>query len=50
MMRICLIGANSQIGHHLVNLLSNNDEYSVKAMVRKEEQAKALRENGVDRS
>ncbi|MGY0694930.1 SDR family oxidoreductase [Virgibacillus sp. FSP13] len=47
-MNVMLIGANGQIGHYLVDLLHDSNEHTVKAMVRKEEQARALKEKGVE--
>ncbi len=43
-----LIGANGQIGKHLVKLLQDSQKHTLKAMVRSEEQAAALKESGVD--
>lgn len=47
-MKVCVIGANGQIGRKLVNMLHESEEYTVRAMVRKEEQAEALREQGIE--
>ncbi|WP_106495833.1 SDR family oxidoreductase [Lentibacillus sp. Marseille-P4043] len=47
-MNVLLIGANGQIGQYLVDLLHNSDEHTVKAMVRKEEQAEVLKDKGVE--
>ncbi|MFD1039278.1 SDR family oxidoreductase [Virgibacillus byunsanensis] len=47
-MKVLLIGANGQIGKHLVDLLQNSNEHTIRAMVRKEEQALALKEKGVE--
>ncbi|WP_249869500.1 SDR family oxidoreductase [Oceanobacillus saliphilus] len=47
-MKVLVIGANGQIGKHLVRLLQDSDEHTVKAMVRKEEQVEVLKESGVD--
>ena len=47
-MKVLLIGSNGQIGKHLVQLLQESDEHSLKAMVRREEQAQALKESGVE--
>lgn len=46
-MNVFLIGANGQIGKHIVNLMKNSN-HSLKAMVRKENQAQALQESGVE--
>ncbi|MBP2076396.1 SDR family oxidoreductase [Oceanobacillus polygoni] len=47
-MKVLVIGANGQIGKHLVRLLQESEEHTVTAMVRKEEQAKDLEASGVD--
>lgn len=47
-MRVFLIGANGQVGKHIVQLLKDSDRHTLKAMVRTEEQAKALKQSGVD--
>lgn len=41
-MKILVVGANGQIGKHLVELIQNSEELSVRAMVRKQEQADEL--------
>lgn len=46
-MKVIVIGANGQVGKHIVRLLEADSNYSVTAMVRKEEQKKAYEENGV---
>ncbi|WP_026692571.1 SDR family oxidoreductase [Peribacillus kribbensis] len=38
-MKVLVIGAHGQIGQHLMRLLSENQDHSVRAMVRKQEQA-----------
>lgn len=43
-----MIGANGQIGKQLVQLLRESEKHDVRAMVRSDEQAQALRENGID--
>lgn len=47
-MKVLVIGANGQIGKHLVRLLHDSDEHTVKAMVRKEEQIESMGNNGID--
>lgn len=47
-MKVFLIGANGQVGKHIVRLLQASDEHSLKAMVRKPEQAEALSRSGVE--
>ncbi|WP_188454828.1 SDR family oxidoreductase [Virgibacillus oceani] len=46
-MNVLLIGANGQIGKHVVDLLKDS-EHTVRAMVRKQEQADALETKGVE--
>lgn len=47
-MKVLVIGANGQIGKILVNLLHESTEHSVRAMVRKQEQAETFAELGVE--
>jgi len=47
-MKVFLIGANGQIGRLIVDLLKNSEEHTLTVMVRNEEQAKALRDAGVE--
>ncbi|GGP09877.1 SDR family oxidoreductase [Oceanobacillus neutriphilus] len=47
-MNVIVIGANGQIGRHLVNQLHASEQHEVTAMVRKEEQKKELEANGVN--
>ncbi|WP_010531378.1 SDR family oxidoreductase [Lentibacillus jeotgali] len=47
-MKVLVVGANGQIGKHIVKQLQNNDQHTVRAMVRKEEQAEELKKSGVD--
>lgn len=47
-MKVLVVGANGKIGRILVNKLQNEKEFQVRAMVRSEEQANALKERGVD--
>lgn len=47
-MKVFVVGANGQIGKHLVKLLSADKEYTVKAMIRKEEQAEELKQLGAE--
>lgn len=47
-MKVLVIGANGQIGKHLIGLLHNSNEYTATAMVRKEEQAEAFAKQGVE--
>lgn len=47
-MKVCVIGANGQIGKQLVQLLHESEAHTVRAMVRNDEQAQAFRENGIE--
>ncbi len=47
-MKVLVIGANGQIGKHLVAQLQNSDEHTVRAMVRKEAQEEELKLSGVE--
>ncbi|MNW25553.1 putative sugar epimerase YhfK [compost metagenome] len=47
-MKILVIGANGQIGQHVVQLLDKDENHSAKAMIRKEEQAPALEQRGAE--
>ncbi|MCZ2260739.1 SDR family oxidoreductase [Sporosarcina sp. G11-34] len=47
-MKVLVVGANGQIGKHLVNLLKESDEHTVRAMVRNEEQVEAFEKMGVE--
>ncbi len=47
-MNVLVVGANGQIGKHLVHLLHQSNEHHVRAMVRSEEQVKQLAENGIE--
>lgn len=49
-MKVFVVGANGQIGKHLVNLLKNSDDHTVRAMVRKKEQVAEFEEQGIDTS
>ncbi|GAA0437411.1 SDR family oxidoreductase [Lentibacillus halophilus] len=47
-MHVLVAGANGQIGQHIVKQLHNNPEHTVRAMVRREEQAEELKKQGID--
>ncbi|MFD1139143.1 SDR family oxidoreductase [Paenibacillus urinalis] len=47
-MNVLVIGANGQIGRHLVSQLKENPGHIVRAMVRKQEQLEALDKSGVE--
>lgn len=38
-MKVLVVGANGQIGKHLVSFIQKSDDLQAKAMIRKEEQA-----------
>ncbi|MBT2755132.1 SDR family oxidoreductase [Mesobacillus foraminis] len=47
-MKVLVVGANGQIGRHLVNLLQDSEEHTVRAMIRKEEQQEYFKSLGVE--
>ena len=47
-MKVFLIGANGQVGKHIVNLLQASEKHEVTAMVRSEEQAQQLEQQGIN--
>ncbi|MFJ7755432.1 SDR family oxidoreductase [Peribacillus muralis] len=47
-MKVFVVGANGQIGKHLVDLLNDSQEHRVRAMIRKEEQRKHFEKNGIE--
>ncbi|MFA1819343.1 SDR family oxidoreductase [Virgibacillus oceani] len=47
-MKVFVIGANGQIGKHIVSMLKDSKEHTVTAMVRKEAQAEELKHAGVE--
>jgi len=47
-MKVCVVGANGQIGRHLVQLLKESKEHSVRALIRKEEQKEAFDQLGIE--
>ncbi|MNJ40072.1 putative sugar epimerase YhfK [compost metagenome] len=47
-MKVFVVGSNGQVGQHLISLLSQSQEHTVKAMVRKQEQAVAYQALGVE--
>lgn len=47
-MNVLVVGANGQVGKLLVNQLRDNQEHTVKAMVRKEEQAEAFKKMEIE--
>lgn len=47
-MKVLVVGAHGKIGSRVVNLLEQSGEHSVRAFVRKEEQAEELKEKGIE--
>lgn len=47
-MKVCVVGANGQIGQRLVRLLQESDAYTVRAMVRADAQAADFEKRGVE--
>jgi uncharacterized protein YbjT (DUF2867 family) len=47
-MKVFVVGANGQIGQHLIHLLRGSNKHTVRAMVRKEEQAESFEKLGVE--
>ncbi|RBW69594.1 SDR family oxidoreductase [Bacillus taeanensis] len=47
-MKVFVVGANGQIGTHLINLLKESNDHTVRAMVRKKEQAESLEKEGIE--
>ncbi|MCK1994832.1 SDR family oxidoreductase [Peribacillus muralis] len=47
-MKVFVVGANGQIGKHLVDLLNDSQEHSVRAMIRKEEQRRHFEKKGIE--
>ncbi|GCF94861.1 putative sugar epimerase YhfK [Enterococcus florum] len=47
-MKVFVIGANGQIGKHVVKQLHESSQHEVVAMVRKSEQAEALEQQGIE--
>ncbi|MUV38248.1 Cytosine deaminase [Lentibacillus sp. JNUCC-1] len=47
-MKILVVGANGQIGRHLVQSIQNSGEHVARAMVRKEEQVSHFKELGAE--
>jgi uncharacterized protein YbjT (DUF2867 family) len=47
-MKVFLIGANGQVGKHIVKLLQDSNRHELTTMVRSEEQAEQLKQSGVN--
>jgi uncharacterized protein YbjT (DUF2867 family) len=49
-MNVAVVGANGQIGKQVIGLLKESSEHTPRAIVRKEEQARAFEQDGVQSS
>lgn len=47
-MKILVVGANGQIGKHLVSMMQKNDNFDAKAMIRNEDQASYFNDLGAE--
>ncbi|KAB7704724.1 NAD(P)H-binding protein [Bacillus aerolatus] len=47
-MKVLIVGANGQIGRQVVQLLKASEEHTVRALVRKREQAESFEKSGVE--
>ncbi|MCA1053779.1 SDR family oxidoreductase [Rossellomorea aquimaris] len=47
-MKVAVVGANGQIGTHLLKLLKDSGEHAPRAIVRKEEQARSFESEGIE--
>lgn len=47
-MKVLIVGANGQIGKHLVSFIKDNESLQAKAMIRKEEQASYFEDLGAE--
>ena len=47
-MKVLVVGANGQVGKHLVKFIQETDGMEAKAMIRKEEQASYFKELGAE--
>ncbi|MCP8616207.1 SDR family oxidoreductase [Salirhabdus salicampi] len=47
-MKVCVFGANGQIGQHLVKLIQNSSKHTVRAVVRKQEQVDQFQQEGIE--
>ncbi|MCA0984421.1 SDR family oxidoreductase [Halobacillus yeomjeoni] len=47
-MKVLVIGANGQVGKHLVKFIQESDDLEAKAMIRKEEQASYFKDLGAE--
>lgn len=49
-MKVLVVGANGQIGKHLVQMIQDDGVHQARAMIRKEEQAASFKEMGAETS
>jgi uncharacterized protein YbjT (DUF2867 family) len=47
-MKVLVVGSNGQIGQHLIQLLKESKDHTVRAMVRNKEQTNAIVQQGVE--
>ncbi|WP_102346445.1 SDR family oxidoreductase [Bacillus sp. Marseille-P3661] len=47
-MKVFVVGANGQIGQHLIRILTNSSDHTVRAMVRKPEQVETIENLGAE--
>ena len=47
-MKVFVVGANGQIGQHLIHLLKDSEEHTARAMVRKEEQVEKFKDMDIE--
>ncbi|MGG3181410.1 SDR family oxidoreductase [Priestia megaterium] len=47
-MKVFVVGSNGQIGKHLIHVLNESSQHTVKAMVRKKEQAVSFHKLGIE--
>ncbi len=47
-MKVFVIGANGQVGQQVVNMLHAHEQYTVRAMVRNQEQLEAFQKKGIE--
>ncbi|OAT82595.1 sugar epimerase [Bacillus sp. MKU004] len=46
-MKVAVVGANGQIGRHLIKLLDDSEQFNPNAIVRKEDQARSFKAEGI---
>lgn len=47
-MKILVVGANGQIGNHLIRMIQESDKHQARAMIREQEQASYFEERGTE--